>query len=179
MSIELVKMEKMVSEMSVITKIIEHEIKNIQGDINYLKVENKDLQIEIKEVKSKISTTEENSRLALEKVTLRNSNEFGDDWLTQKDLGLMFEPSLTSHQVGKMLRKIDLAMKKRSKTTPTQKSIANGYVRRSVKENFTSWRWYSPKVKNDIIKYLNKKNVYDTFINISNQEELSNFLLTL
>jgi len=176
---QLIEMENTMSKMTVITKLLEQEVKGIRSDVNYLKTENKDLQIEIRTIKSETTSTNDLAQLALEKVTLRNASEFGGDWLTQKDLGLMFEPNLSSHQVGNLLRSTSFAMKKKSKTTPTQCSISRGYVRRNVKENYTSWCWYAPTVKKNVIKFLQKKNVYDKFLKTTNIDELKELLITI
>lgn len=148
----------------------------MQGDLNFLKVENDEIKLKQRELFKRLETTESNSIKALEKITIRNENEFGNDWLGQKDLGLLYEPVISSHQMGHILRKIGMAMKNKTITTPLQKTINAGFVKRGYASNFTAWYWYADKVKNDFEKYLKKNGLYDKFLGINTEKEMEDFI---
>ena len=176
---QLTVMENMVSEIKVMTKMVEQDIKTMKSDINYLKVENKDLQLEVKNNNIRFKEIEDKTSNALEKITLRNADEFGEDWLGQKDIGLLFEPNLSSHQVGHMLRATGFAMKKRSKTTPTQATITRGFCRRNVNNNYDGLQWYAPKIKKSFVKYFKNKGVYEEILNAIDTKTITEIIFKI
>lgn len=146
---------------------------NMQGDINYLKVENEEIKLKQKDMTKKLEDSSEKATKALEKITVRGEDNFDSDWLGQKDLGLMYEPVISSKQMGNILREIGLAMKKRTITNPLQKTLKAGYAKRGYK---AGWYWYADKVKSEFEKYLKNKNIYEKFLTLNTEKEMSDFI---
>jgi regulator of replication initiation timing len=149
------------------------KVSGIQSDLNYLKVENSEIKLQQKSMFQKLEKSEENSTKALEKITIRDNDNFGADWLSQKDLGMIYEPVISSRQMGTILKAIGLAMKNKKNTTPLQSTLKNGYVKRGYT---AGWCWYTDKVKSEFKKYLKNKDLYSKFLTLNTEEEMKNFI---
>lgn len=173
---QVVEMGKMVESMQKMVDLVSDNVKSMQSDVNYLKQENSELQNNVKVLRKDLQNTNHTALSALEKVSLRDENEFGEEWLCQKDLGLTFEPAISSHQIGNVLKSTGLAMKNRSRTTPMMRTISNGHVRRGYAKNYSSWYWYAPVFKDKFISYLKKKDLYEEFVTLRGDEDAREFM---
>ena len=149
---------------------------NITETLKLVMQENAENKNSIKKLESTMSDTSLKADKALEKITFRDENSFGEDWLNQSDIGLLFEPMLTSHDVGQVLKIIGYTKKSKTQTIPYSNVIKSGKVRRGYNAKYSTWYFYSDKVKDDFIKYMQSKNLYEEFLALTSETQVKEFI---
>ena len=139
---------------------LENKLDEIDKDMKYLLTKNQDLEIKIKESMIKANDANKTAIIALEKVSIRDDSAFDEEWASQTEIGLDFEPSLSSHQVGWLLREVGLAKKLTRKITPLREAHIKDWVKRGHFTNYNAWFWRREVVKEKIIEHMKNINKY-------------------
>jgi len=149
----------------------------IQSDVNFLKVQDEDFRLNQKTMNIKVEEAHQTSIKALEKISNRDYEAFEGKWLSQKELGLSFEPVISSVRIGKILRLLGVAMKNKTRTIPTQHSLKNNIVKTGYQVGGSNtWYWDSEIIKEKFNDLLKDKNLYEDFIKLETPNEVEEFI---
>lgn len=164
-------------------KLLSESTNTMQSNMLFLREQCEENRMDIKEIKEvniilkeKLEEINNTSIKALEKVTLRNENDFSSEYMNQADCGLMLEPSLSSHAVGKVLRLIGFAKKTLKTTTPYRTAINNGLAKRGYVSTYSSWFWQGEVFRDKFMDFLKLHGKYEKFLMINDDFEMRNFI---
>lgn len=105
-------------------------------------------------------------------------NRFG--FIGLSDLGKQFTVTIGSKTMGALLRVVGIAKAKQSVTEPYAELVRQGYAKsQDTQWGGVVWQWNPEKCITKIEKWLDKKNLIDTFYSIDNEKDLMKFIQEL
>jgi hypothetical protein len=117
----------------------------------------------------------ERSRFELEKARHRvEEHRFG--FVSLNDLGQIYNVSIGSKTIGKLLRLAGLAKDKQSKTEPLRSSIMSNYAKSVMYGDFPTYQWNPEKCIKKIDEWLMEMSIIDEFYSIEDERKLTEYI---
>lgn len=97
------------------------------------------------------------------------------DFVNQSTFGSLFNVSISSARVGKLLKITGLAQESKRKTTPYRQYIPN-LAKTRTGENYTTFVWHFDKCMVKIDDWLKSKDLYNKFYSIEYEKDMELFI---
>lgn len=97
-------------------------------------------------------------------------------FVSLNDLGQCYQVSVGAKTMGKLLRIVGLAKKKQSRTEPLRSATLNDYAKSKMYGNRPTYQWNPEKTIEKIDRWLDDKEIIDTFYGIEDEKELMEYI---
>lgn len=134
----------------------------------------KDDQEKLKESFS-IQSSEIDSWKSME-IARHRAEEHRFGFVSLNDLGQIYNVSIGSKTMGKLLRLVGLAKDKQSKTEPLRSSIMGNYAKSVMYGDFATYQWNPEKCIKKIDEWLMGKGIIDEFYSIEDEKKLTEYI---
>ena len=125
------------------------------------------------------TTTEENAALRELELKRHRVEEHRYGFVSLADLGQVYQVSIGSKYMGKLLRLAGIAKAKQSKTEPLRSSTLNNYSKSVMYGDFPTYQWNPEKCIAKIDRWLDKIGVIDQFYAIDDEAKLHKYIQEL
>lgn len=119
---------------------------------------------------------EENEQLREMDLKKHRVTEHRYGFISLGDLGQMFDVSISSQRMGKLLRLVGIAMAGSSKTEPYRTAIQDGYAKSMMYGDFPTYQYNPDKCIRKIERWLEKREKLEEFFSIPDEKELAKYI---
>lgn len=163
----------------------EMSFSDLQNIINKaFSMQNEKLHLEVKDLKEnqekltkevELSKTD-NDNLRDMEISRHRSLESRFGFVSLNDLGQMYQTSIGSKTMGKLLRLSGIAKNKESKTEPFRSFIVNGYAKSQMYGDNVTYQYNPEKCITKIDKWLDSVGVVNEFYSIEDENKLMKYI---
>jgi hypothetical protein len=125
------------------------------------------------------ATTDENTALRELELKRHRVEEHRYGFVSLADLGQVYQVSIGSKYMGKLLRLAGIAKAKQSKTEPLRSSTLNNFSKSVMYGDFPTYQWNPEKCIAKIDRWLDKIGVIDQFYAIDDEAKLHKYIQEL
>lgn len=146
------------------------EFKNAyERDKAIQEIEKNSIKDGIEDMADKLESVE---KIAVTSNRVRNPR-YG--YVNQGDFGAMFNVSISSVRVGKLLKIVGIAQKSKRKTIPYRKFIPS-LAKTIASQHYTSFQWNYTGCVDHIDKWLKKEGYHTDFYSIETESDMNEFI---
>lgn len=124
-------------------------------------------------------TKQENSYIREMEVKRHRAEKHAWGFVSLGDLGQLYEVSIGSKTMGKLLRLAGIAQKASSITKPLRSAISSEFAKSRMYGEYATYQYNPKKCIEKIDRWLDKESILEEFYSIDNEKELGDYINNL